>query len=298
MCKVTEHPITHREHKHSVVMTESIHHRRGGHVLMATALPKRPEFDKAPVLICNGYGAGIGAMGRLATVLAEQEGRAVITYDELRSRAAWADPVSFRSETILSVMDRFDKDAGDYFSRPTLVGWSTGGPAAIGVAEYLLKNDEQERLGAVIPTASAGIGQQASEIELTVRAGLEIARGFRSPKVICALGAKAAQGFAGYLCRDIILSAREVGALSNLNMSERLADVDRAGVPLRIIAMTEDIIFPINKMTAAVEQIGLGHKLRSINGSHINLAWQPRVIKDVVNVIEEAEAVNPTTSAA
>lgn len=298
MCKTAEHPITQREHKHSFVMTESIHHRHGGHVLMAAAIPKRLEALKPPVLICNGYGAGIGAMGRLATILAEDEGRTVITYDEQRSRSAWPDPLGFRSDTILSVMDRFDRQTKDYFAAPTLIGWSTGGPAALGAAERLQAADEGERIGAIIPTASAGLGPQASQLELTARASLEVGRGLRSPRMVRALGLKAAQGCLGNLCRDVVLSAREVGALSRLDISSRLADLRASGVPLNIIAMESDIIFPIDKMTAAVEQAGLTDNLRVIDGTHINLAWQRSVIGRVVEIIDETEASQPARSAA
>lgn len=298
MCKTVEHPITQREHKHSFVMTESIHHRSGGHILMATAIPKRLEELKPPVLVCNGYGSGIGAMGRLATILAEEEGRTVITYDEQRSRSAWPDPLGFRSDTILSVMDRFDDQTDGYFTAPTLIGWSTGGPAAIGVAEKLQAEGATERLGAVIPTASAGLGPQASELELTARAGLEVGRGLRSPRMIRALGWRAAQCCLGNLCRDVILSTREVGALSRLDMSERLAEVQASGVPLSIIAMQRDLIFPLDKMSLAVEQAGLSDNLRVIDGTHINLAWRRSVINQVVEIIDQTEAERSGRTAA
>lgn len=298
MCKTAEHPITQREHKNSIVMTETIHHRLGGHVLMATAIPKRPEFEKPPVLICNGYGSGIGAMGRLATVLAEEEGRSVITYNEQRSRAAWTDPLGFRAETVLSIMDRFDKNTKDYFTQPTLVGWSTGGPAAVGVAERLLMSGEEGRIGAVVPTASAGIGPQACEVELTVRAGLEVARGLKSVGMIRALGLRAAQCSAGYLCRDVVLSVREVSALSRLDISSRLVDLTQAEVPLSVIAMKQDLIFPVAQMEAAADRAGLRDNLRIIDGTHINLAWRRSIISQVVDVIEETEAVKATGAAA
>jgi hypothetical protein len=81
-------------------------------------------------------------------------------------------------------------------------------------------------------------------------------------------------------------------------MSERLAEVQASGVPLSIIAMQRDLIFPLDKMSLAVEQAGLSDNLRVIDGTHINLAWRRSVINQVVEIIDQTEAERSGRTAA
>lgn len=299
MCETEEHPITHRPHRRSVVSRELIHHRNGGHILMATATPRHAEEEKPPIVICNGYGAGINIVAHLASNLAEKHGRTVITYDEVRAKHARSDPIGFRADTVLSIIDRFDKGNDErYRLQPTLVGWSTGGAAATLATQRLVDEGEAERVGAVVPTASAAIGPQASEIELTARAAVEVARGLRSMKMVRALGAKAAHGFAGYVAKDIKLAVHEVVHLSRMDVRESLAAVRDVGIPMAVIAMRDDIIFPLAKKKAALEEHGLGEALRVLNGTHINMAWDHKVSQQVVQVIESLEPSRDAEAAA
>jgi predicted metal-dependent phosphoesterase TrpH len=62
--------------------------------------------------------------------------------------------------------------------------------------------------------------------------------------------------------------------------------------------MKHDLIFPVDRMAAAIEQTGLSQKLRVIDGTHINLAWQRSTIGRVVDVIDETEAAGTAETAA
>lgn len=290
MCEVAEHPITHRPHRYSSVSQELIHHRQGGHVLMATATPRYTEATKPPIMVCNGYGAGIQVVARLATALAEQEGRTVITYDEVRSKQARADPIGFRADTILSILDRFDAGIDErYHLRPTLVGWSTGGAAITLATEKLARGGEEARVGALIPTASAAIGRHATEIELVSRATAEVARGLRSLRMVRTLGAKAAHGFARYVASDVALAIGEVSHLARLDVRERLVELRDTGTKMAVIAMRHDFIFPLERVRHSLREHDLEDLLHVVDGTHINMAWDHDVKHQMAAVIESVE---------